>query len=95
MPWIKEDQCRGCAKCVSVCPEGAIVMNNGVATILQNKCTRCGKCLSACPFDLIRPNSENPSLKGMSMGGRGTGGGTGRGMGRGMGGGTGRGMGRR
>ncbi len=89
MPWVKEDLCKGCGICVNVCPvDGAIKMVNGKAQINNSICTRCGKCMEACPTNAIRPNSENPSLRGMG-GGRGMGG-----MGRGMGRGQGRGMGR-
>ncbi len=92
MPWVKEELCKGCAVCQNVCPvDGAIRMVNGKAQINNSICTRCGKCMDACPTNAIRPNSENPSLRGF----RGTDGGMGqgRGMGRGMGRGRGRGMG--
>ncbi len=100
MPWVKEDQCKGCGICVNVCPvNGAIKMVNGKAQINNAICTRCGKCMEACPTNAIRPNSENPAMRGVGRGGgsgmgRGMGNGTGRGQGRGMGGGQGRGMGR-
>ncbi len=92
MPWVKEDQCKGCGICVDACPvEGAIKMVNGKARINNAICTRCGKCMEVCPTNAIRSNSENPAMRGM---GRGGGAGMGRGQGRGMGGGQGRGMGR-
>ncbi len=90
MPWVKEDQCKGCGICVNVCPvNGAIKMVSGKAQINNSICTRCGKCMEACPTNAIRPNSENSALRGS-----GSGRGMGRGQGRGMGGGQGRGSGR-
>ncbi len=97
MPWVREDKCVGCGNCVKACPiPGAITMNGGKARISNALCTRCGKCFDVCPTHAIRPNSENPALRGMNVGrpGRGMGRGLGRGMGRGMGQGFGRGMGR-
>ncbi len=48
------DDCKGCSKCVSVCPVGAI---SGVIkqqhTIDDDKCIKCGECLEICPFDII------------------------------------------
>ncbi len=85
MPWVKEDLCKGCAICVKACPvEGAIEMKDKKAYIHNDICTRCGKCMEVCPTDAIRPNSENPALRGFGMGGgRGMGRGTGRGSGHG------------
>ena len=51
--------------------------------INQDKCTFCGKCFSACPQEAIRPNSENPLLRGRNHH-RPGGGGFGRGIGRGL-----------
>ncbi len=93
MPWVREEQCKGCAVCVEACPvEGAIKMKNGKAQINNAICTRCGKCMDVCPTNAIRPNSENPALRGLGRG-RGSGMGYGRGMGRGQGRGMGRGRG--
>ncbi len=82
MPWVKEDKCKGCAICVNVCPvDGAIEMVNGKARIDNSICTRCGKCIEACPTEAIRPNSENPALRGSNIGrGRGMGSGHGHGL---------------
>lgn len=89
MPWIDKNKCIGCRACVNICPVGAISMQNGKAVIDQNKCTHCGKCFDVCPQKAIRPNAENPNLRGRGLG---DGRGMGRGIGRGLG--LGRGMGR-
>ena len=55
---------------------------NKKAFVDQNKCTFCAKCFAACPQEAIRPNSENPLLRGRNP--HRTGGGFGRGIGRGL-----------
>lgn len=75
MPWIKQDECVGCALCVTLCPVQAIEMKGDKAVIDQAGCTKCGRCIPACPRQIIRPNSENPELRGgafrQGRGGRG------------------------
>ena len=71
MPWINQNKCIGCGKCVNVCPIRAISIKDGKAVINQNKCIHCGKCLNVCPQEAIRPNSENPNLKKHKFGGQG------------------------
>jgi len=99
MPWVNEEKCSGCKICIKKCPvDGAIYMKpNNKAYIDNDICTRCGICIEECPTGAIRPNSENPSLRGRGQGigqGRGMGMGQGRGMGMGQGRGMGRGRGK-
>lgn len=85
MPWV-EDDCKGCGDCLDSCPEDAITIENGKARIDNVICRKCGKCFEACPFDVIRPNSENPDLRGgFREAERGIAGGSGQGRGRGKG----------
>ncbi len=45
--------CVGLGSCVSVCPEGAIRVVDGVAVVNEGKCIGCGLCAKACPKHLI------------------------------------------
>jgi Na+-translocating ferredoxin:NAD+ oxidoreductase RNF subunit RnfB len=45
--------CVGLGSCVSVCPEHAIFVRDGVAVVNPVKCVGCGLCAKACPKSLI------------------------------------------
>ena len=45
--------CDGCGECVEVCPESAITLNEGKASISGVLCTGCGACIPACPNDAL------------------------------------------
>lgn len=52
--------CIGFGTCVSVCPFGAITMNEeDLPVIDENKCTVCGKCVAICPKKLFSLESIN------------------------------------
>ena len=45
--------CLGYGDCVSVCPNDAVCIRDGVARISPNHCVGCGMCAAACPKHLI------------------------------------------
>ncbi len=52
--------CLGYGDCAAVCPNDAIVIENGVAKILEEYCIGCGICQRTCPngiIQLIRRNT--------------------------------------
>lgn len=51
---IKEELCKGCTKCATVCPVSAIkgIVKNP-HLIDQSKCIKCEACLTVCPFKAI------------------------------------------
>lgn len=56
---VDEAKCRGCCKCMSVCPTDAIRIRNGKPLIFQNRCIDCGKCYRACPESAIRVEQDD------------------------------------
>jgi Fe-S-cluster-containing hydrogenase component 2 len=51
---IDEARCTGCGVCLSLCPQEAIVLEEGTAEIRQDLCSGCGICISSCPQGAIR-----------------------------------------
>ena len=45
--------CIGLGDCVSVCPEEAIVLKNGIAKVVSSSCLGCGLCAKTCPHGVI------------------------------------------
>ncbi|MBO4717886.1 MAG: RnfABCDGE type electron transport complex subunit B [Spirochaetales bacterium] len=45
--------CLGLGSCAAVCPQDAITVKNGVASVNRSKCVGCGLCAKACPRGLI------------------------------------------
>lgn len=54
--------CIGLGDCAKVCEFGAIVLENGRATVLKDKCMACGKCVSTCPKQLIKLLPEDTEI---------------------------------
>lgn len=52
-PAVSDDACRGCKKCLEVCAQSAITVDNKKAHIDQNLCVGCGRCIGMCTFDAI------------------------------------------
>ena len=45
--------CLGLGSCISVCPQGAISIQDGIAVVNSKKCVGCGLCAKACPKGII------------------------------------------
>ena len=55
-PYIIQEVCTLCKKCMSFCPEDAITCKDGHARILSLKCIGCGECLAVCAFNAVNYN---------------------------------------
>ena len=66
---IHEDKCKGCQKCITVCPFNAITMQNKLVktdegektkniAVIGAACTSCGACVDECPFGAIEKLEE-------------------------------------
>ena len=49
-----KNACIGCKKCEKVCPNGAVSVQNDLATVDYAKCTGCGLCAKACPTGALK-----------------------------------------
>ena len=54
-PYIDENLCRGCRRCMKECANGGLVFDaeKGKMGIDREHCVGCGRCLGACNFDAI------------------------------------------
>ncbi|MDF1540597.1 MAG: CoB--CoM heterodisulfide reductase iron-sulfur subunit A family protein [Candidatus Thorarchaeota archaeon] len=51
---VDEEKCAGCQVCISVCPYGAIKLNErGVSEVNPAICKGCGTCTSTCPSGAV------------------------------------------
>ena len=53
LPQLNETECSGCAKCVRICPVGAIGMVSNKAKLDERICLGCGICVRKCPKKCI------------------------------------------
>lgn len=57
--YFVNENCAGCKKCVSVCPQKCIEFSSDSknfapkAKIAQNRCLHCGRCFEVCPVHAI------------------------------------------
>lgn len=56
VPTVNESTCTGCGLCVTACPDGVFVLNEGKIEVGTGEfigCIACGHCVAACPSDSI------------------------------------------
>ncbi len=58
-------ECRGCLKCISVCPVNAINKNGSKVWVNEDECVGCGLCQYACKHDAIQLVQVGPSRGGL------------------------------
>lgn len=51
---VDQDKCIGCGICVSICPYGAMAIEDGKSQSNKALCKGCGTCASACPMFAIK-----------------------------------------
>ncbi len=63
---VINEKCKGCQKCIKVCPFNAITMEEKLA-VIGPSCTGCGVCVDACPFKAIEKTEEAAHTKDLSV----------------------------
>jgi Fe-S-cluster-containing hydrogenase component 2 len=51
--FVRQELCRGCGLCTTVCPTGAIELRSGKAMVSQDRCRGCLACAGSCPAGAI------------------------------------------
>jgi ferredoxin len=52
-PKVDPEVCTGCGICIDQCPMEAIVLEDGVAKIIDENCSNCRACVDECPIEAI------------------------------------------
>lgn len=55
--------CFGLGTCVTVCPNDAISLCDGVARVNEEKCISCGQCAAICPQHIITMIPDNSAVE--------------------------------
>ncbi len=55
--------CYGLGTCVTVCPNNAISLVDGVAVVNEDKCISCGQCVAICPQHIITMIPDNSAVE--------------------------------
>jgi len=55
LPYVNEEKCTACGKCIKWCPAEAIIVSSA-AMIDPSKCIGCGECTVTCSFEAIAVN---------------------------------------
>ena len=61
---INTDRCIGCGKCIEVCSDFSLILENKKAKVNDNPifgCIACGHCMAICPQDAITVNGRTLS----------------------------------
>jgi len=62
---IDKEKCVACGACVDACPQGAITVDEEIATV-DDRCNLCGLCVDACPEEAIGlPEVRGPKTEGI------------------------------
>ncbi len=57
-PFVNQEYCIGCGRCIKICAHDAPIIAEKKATIDHDKCAGCGRCIGVCPTDAIEPASD-------------------------------------
>ncbi|MEA9390225.1 glycyl-radical enzyme activating protein [Acerihabitans sp. TG2] len=58
----KKNECIHCGKCVEICPQHALSVNNPYF-IDRERCIGCGKCISVCPTQALEMKGKRMTVR--------------------------------
>ena len=62
-PYVEQENCIGCGRCIKICAHDAPSITNGKASIDHKKCVGCGRCIGVCPKDAVcTPGDESNDI---------------------------------
>ncbi len=69
MTYVVTDACVRCKfmDCIEVCPVDCFYEGENFLVINPDECIDCGVCEPECPVDAIKPDSEDPTSKWVSI----------------------------
>jgi len=47
------EKCNGCKSCEETCPNGSVVVTDGIAAVNKEECIECAACVSDCTSGAI------------------------------------------
>lgn len=50
---VMKDSCRGCRRCIDICPVGAVILKEDKAFVNSKRCILCSCCQEICPYKAI------------------------------------------
>jgi len=59
---IEAKICNLCKKCVEVCPNEALIIENGHLKLIEDNCIGCGLCEKECPENIISLNKQEKPM---------------------------------
>ena len=57
-PYVNQDACIGCGRCVKICAHDGPHIVDHKASIDHDKCVGCGRCIGVCPMDAVCPAQD-------------------------------------
>lgn len=61
-PMVTDVECSQCSKCVNICMDGLVHLENGKPVIDKNNCVLCGACIQYCPTGTIKARDKGITI---------------------------------